>query len=54
MQTVVYYKNNQESNTKFAGLATAVTWIKQQKLFAFMNHIRLSKLRVQTITSHSG
>ena len=26
MQTVVYYKNNQESNTKFAGLATAVAW----------------------------
>ena len=41
MQTVVYYKNNQESNTKFAGLATAVTWIKQQKLFCFMNHIGL-------------
>jgi len=39
MQAVVYYKNNQESNTKFAGLATAVTWIKQQKLFSFMNHI---------------
>ena len=39
MQTVVYYKDNQESNTKFAGLATAVTWIKQQKLFSFMNHI---------------
>lgn len=39
MQTVVYYKNNQESNTKFAGLATAVSWIKQQKLFSFMNHV---------------
>ena len=41
MQTVVYYKNNQESNTKFAGLATALTWMKQQKLFSFMNHIAL-------------
>jgi len=33
----MYYKNAQESNTKFAGLAAAVTWIKQQKLFSFMN-----------------
>jgi len=41
MQKIIYCKNDQESNTKFAGLATAVTWIKQQKLFSFVNHIRL-------------
>ena len=41
MQTVVYYNHAEECNTKYAGLAAGLRWIKQHNLFSFMNHIRL-------------
>ena len=41
MQTVVYYNHAEQCNTKYAGLVAGLRWMKQHKLFSFMNHIRL-------------
>lgn len=41
MQTTIYYNYGQECNTKYAGLAAGLRWMKQRKMFSFMNHIRI-------------